>query len=82
MQIIQLENPKLPLYCLTTIFLPLLLVHFPTQLHILYINNNQIPNPNLRLWQQQDILVRNAIMESVNATIVSLIAHASATKEA
>ncbi|KAH0636676.1 hypothetical protein KY289_036591 [Solanum tuberosum] len=50
--------------------------------HIMDKDNTQIPNPNLRLWQRQDSLVRNAIMASVDATIAPLIAHASTAKEA
>nr|XP_004251350.1 uncharacterized protein LOC101255464 [Solanum lycopersicum] len=51
-------------------------------MHIMDKDNTRIPNPNLRLWQRQNSLIRNDIMASVDATIAPLIAHASTVKEA
>nr|XP_009799506.1 PREDICTED: uncharacterized protein LOC104245583 [Nicotiana sylvestris] len=43
---------------------------------------NQLPNPNYKLWLRQDIIIRSAIMASVDPSIASLIAQAATAKNA
>ncbi|XP_019250977.1 PREDICTED: uncharacterized protein LOC109229883 [Nicotiana attenuata] len=54
----------------------------PTPSQTISANNQEVPNPDFLAWFQQDQLIQNAVLASVDSTIASTVASAANAKMA